>query len=92
MLNENDSHYLYNDLLNNARMQNALDIVKGTGAVFGIDGDRFYYGFGHIAESTGVYGFGTTPSGALDAFAVAYYSQTVNPPSTNQITPNQLNS
>jgi hypothetical protein len=79
MLTENDSHYLYQDLLNNARNQDALNIVNGTGAKFGVDGDQYFYGFGNLPDPDSVFGFGKTPSSALTNFQVAYYSQTVKP-------------
>lgn len=78
MLNELDSHYLLNSCQEQINMATAFEIVKGTGATMGIDGNQYYYGFGNIAEPTGVFGFGKTPASALLAFSVAYYSQTVN--------------
>ena len=77
LLNESDSHYLYNEAVQSLRMANTFDIVKGTGASLGVDGDQYYYGVGHIAEPTGIFGFGKTPAAALEAFGIAFYSQTI---------------
>lgn len=78
MLNENDSNALYNKLSEIAGIQESFAIVQGTGAKFGVDGDHYYYGFGHPAEPDGVFGYGKTPVAALNAFNAAYFSQTVN--------------
>lgn len=77
MLNEHDSHALYNQLSSHADLVHALDIIQRTGAKFGVDGDQYYYGFGELPERTGVYGFGKTPSEAAWKFQQAYYSQIV---------------
>lgn len=77
MLNDHDSNALYNQCKQSQDIKEAFDIVAGTGAKFGQDGDQYYYGFGELPEPTGVYGFGPTPVAALLAFSSAYWSQKV---------------
>lgn len=77
LLNETDSHNLFNEAQQNMQLCHALDIAQKTGAKLGLDGDSYYYGFGELPEPTGVYGYGKTPTSALMAFSCAFYSQTV---------------
>lgn len=77
MLTENDSHYLLQECIQAVRNEDSFNIVKGMGAKFGVDGNQYYYGFGELSEQNSVYGFGKTPSEALQNFSVAFYSQTI---------------
>lgn len=81
MLNEFDSHHVAQRCYEQIDITTAFEIVKGTGAKLGIDGDRYFYGFGHPAEPDGVYGYGKSMREALQNFSNAFYSQTVKPQS-----------
>lgn len=81
MLTEHDSHYLLNQCMETQNIIQAFEIVKGTGAKLGVDGDKYFYGFGHPAEPDGVFGYGKTPSEALQNFSNAFCSQTIAAPS-----------
>lgn len=77
LLNETDSHNLWNEAHQNMQLTHALDIIQKTGAKLGVDGDRYYYGFGELPEPTGIYGFAKNPAAAAIAFSNAFYSQTI---------------
>lgn len=77
MLNEFHSGQLFTQLTENAYMQNAFDIVKGTRAKFGVDGNQFYYIVGNLPEPDCIVGFGDTPAMALNNFSVAFYNTKV---------------
>lgn len=78
MLNEAQTDQLYANLIHNASMQNSFDIVKGTGAKFGADGDQFYYIVGHLPNPDCIVGFGSTPAEALGNFSAAFYDMKIS--------------
>lgn len=58
--------------LEKEQLSKMFEVVKGTNAKFGRDGDSFYYIVGNLPEPDCIVGFGNTPRNALENFYKAF--------------------
>ena len=75
---------IYSGLSEVIHLQTSAEIIKLTGAKFGVDGNQYFYISGELQNQDCIAGFGDTPRAALSDFTSKFYSQKVVIFSKNQ--------